>query len=139
MSIPTLLVCDGGESRQDVLEKMIKAEPGLKYLATVGLVNGTRAVEQAIKVGGKLIWIDLEDEPDKAIDLIAEVRNMFPQANLLASANGVAPDIIRAALNLGALDVVRPETAAQQLQNLVARINGTAPAAAPAPVPAPAP
>ncbi|MBK9206445.1 MAG: hypothetical protein IPL73_29340 [Candidatus Obscuribacter sp.] len=37
MSIPTLLVCDGSESRQEVLEKLIKGEPGLKYLALSAL------------------------------------------------------------------------------------------------------
>lgn len=104
----------------------------MKYLATVGLTNGARSVDQALKVGGKLIWIDLEDEPDKGLELISEVKNLFPQANMIASADSPSPELVRAVLNLGALDLVRPETVQQQLTNVVARLSGQAPAAAPA-------
>lgn len=138
MSIPTLLVCDGDESRQEILEKLIKSEPGLKYIATVGTQHGPRAVDQALKVGGRLIWIDLEEDTDKAIDLMVEVKNQFPQAAMVASKNSTTPELTKIVLGLGALDIIEPKTWQAQIQGAIARMANPQATSQATPQPAPA-
>ncbi|MDQ5965846.1 MAG: hypothetical protein QG625_2001 [Cyanobacteriota bacterium erpe_2018_sw_39hr_WHONDRS-SW48-000098_B_bin.30] len=147
MSIPTLLVCDGSESRQEVLEKLIKGEPGLKYLATVGSQNGASAVDQALKIGGRLVWFDLDDEVDNVVTLMNEVKTLFPQAVMVASVTTVTPEIASIAEHIGVAALLYPQNFYEQVKALVAFLNGqgsapgagTAAAAAPAAAPAPAP
>jgi DNA-binding NarL/FixJ family response regulator len=154
VSIPLLLVCDGGESKQATLEGLVKNEPGLKYIATVSMQEGTTAVERAVKVGAKLIWIDLDEEPVEGLNLLAETRKLHPALNVIVSRSQLDPDMVRAALQLGALDFLDSARAAQQLnvvvENLKTGQNGSqtnstisqtaapaAPAQAAAPQPAP--
>lgn len=147
MSIPTLLVCDGSESRQEVLEKLIKGEPGLKYLATVGSQNGTSAVDQALKIGGRLVWFDLDDEVDSVVGLMNEVKTLFPQAVMVASVTTITPEITRIAEHTGVAALLYPQNFYEQVKAVVAFLNGqgnppgvgTTPAAAAAPAPAPTP
>lgn len=145
MSIPTLLVCDGSESRQEVLEKLIKGEPGLKYLATVGSQNGASAVDQALKIGGRLVWFDLDDEVDNVVTLMNEVKTLFPQAVMVASVTTVTPEITSIAEHIGVAALLYPQNFYEQVKAVVAFLNGqgSAPGAgtapAPAPVAAPAP
>ncbi len=119
MSIPLLLVCDGAESKQATLEGLVKNEPGLKYIATASMQEGTRAVERAVKVGAKLVWIDLDEEPVEGLNLLAETRKLHPMLNVIVSRSQLDPDMVRAALQLGALDFLDPARAAQQLNVVV--------------------
>ncbi len=145
MSIPTLLVCDGDEPTQQLLEGLIKNEPGLRYIATVSKRDGSRAVEQAIKVGTKLLWIDLDDEPVEGLNLLAETRQLFPQLPVIVSKSVLDADMVRASVNLGALDFLDPQSWVNQIKIVVAKLQASsaAPAAvaaaAPQPAPAPAP
>ena len=143
MSIPTLLVCDGDEPTQQLLEGLIKNEPGLRYIATVSKRDGSRAVEQAIKVGTKLLWIDLDDEPVEGLNLLAETRQLFPQLPVIVSKSVLDADMVRASVNLGALDFLDPQSWVNQIKIVVAKLQAAAapsvvPPAAPTPQPAPA-
>ncbi|MBS2006609.1 MAG: hypothetical protein JST01_06190 [Cyanobacteria bacterium SZAS TMP-1] len=119
MSIPLLLVCDGDESKQATLEGLVKNEPGLKYIATVSMQEGTRAVERAMKVGARLIWIDLDEEPVEGLNLLSETRKLYPSLNVIVSRRELDADMVKAALQLGALDFLDPSRAAQQLNVVV--------------------
>jgi DNA-binding NarL/FixJ family response regulator len=119
VSIPLLLVCDGDEAKQTTLEGLVKSELGLKYIATVSMQEGTRAIERAVKVGAKLIWIDLDEEPVEGLNLLAEIRKLHPMLNVIVSRSQLDPDMVRAALQLGALDFLDPSRAAQQLNVVV--------------------
>jgi CheY-like chemotaxis protein len=135
VSIPTLLVCDGDDAKQEILEGLVKNEPGLKYIATVSKSDGSRAVEQAIKVGTKLLWIDLDDEPVEGLNLLAETRQLYPQLPVVVSKSSLDADMVRASVNLGALDFLDPQSWANQIKIVVAKlqVNTAAPAAAAAP------
>lgn len=138
MSIPTLLVCDGDDAKQEILEGLVKNEPGLKYIATVSKSDGSRAVEQAIKVGTKLLWIDLDDEPVEGLNLLAETRQLYPQLPVVVSKSSLDADMVRASVNLGALDFLDPQSWTNQIKIVVAKLQSTgAPAPAAAPVAAP--
>jgi len=148
VSIPTLLVCDGDDAKQEILEGLVKSEPGLKYIATVSKSDGSRAVEQAIKVGTKLLWIDLDDEPVEGLNLLAETRQLYPQLPVVVSKSSLDADMVRASVNLGALDFLDPQSWGNQIKIVVAKLQAqnapaaaapVAPAAAPATAPAPAP
>lgn len=148
MSIPTLLVCDGDDAKQEILEGLVKSEPGLKYIATVSKSDGSRAVEQAIKVGTKLLWIDLDDEPVEGLNLLAETRQLYPQLPVVVSKSSLDADMVRASVNLGALDFLDPQSWGNQIKIVVAKLQAqnapaaaapVAPAAAPATAPAPTP
>jgi len=143
VSIPTLLVCDGDDAKQEILEGLVKNEPGLKYIATVSKSDGSRAVEQAIKVGTKLLWIDLDDEPVEGLNLLAETRQLYPQLPVVVSKSSLDADMVRASVNLGALDFLDPQSWANQLKIVVAKLQVSAPVAAPpqaaSPAAAPAP
>ncbi len=132
MSIPTLLVCDGDDAKQEILEGLVKNEPGLKYIATVSKSDGSRAVEQAIKVGTKLLWIDLDDEPVEGLNLLAETRQLYPQLPVVVSKSSLDADMVRASVNLGALDFLDPQSWANQIKIVVAKlqVNTAAPTAA---------
>lgn len=136
--IPTLLISDGDEAKQTLLEGLIKNEPGLRYIATVSKKDGTRAVEQATKIGAKLLWIDLDDEPVEGLNLLAETKQLYPTLNVVVSKNALDAEMVRASLNLGALDILDPQSWVNQLKIAVAKIQ-TGSTAAPAPAPAPAP
>lgn len=148
VSIPTLLVCDGDDAKQEILEGLVKSEPGLKYIATVSKSDGSRAVEQAIKVGTKLLWIDLDDEPVEGLNLLAETRQLYPQLPVVVSKSSLDADMVRASVNLGALDFLDPQSWGNQIKIVVAKLQAqnapaaaapVAPAAAPATAPAPNP
>ncbi len=135
--IPTLLISDGDEAKQTLLEGLIKNEPGLRYIATVSKKDGTRAVEQATKIGAKLLWIDLDDEPVEGLNLLAETKQLYPTLNVVVSKNALDAEMVRASLNLGALDILDPQSWVNQLKIAVAKIQ-TGSTAAPASAPAPA-
>ena len=126
MTIPLLLVCDGAESKQASLEGLVKNEPGLKYIATVSMQEGIRAVERAVKVGAKLIWIDLDEEPVEGLNLLAETRKLHPMLSVIVSRTQIDPDMVRAALQLGALDFLDPSRATQQLHVVVENLSVSA-------------
>lgn len=96
--IPTLLISDGDEAKQTLLEGLIKNEPGLRYIATVSKKDGTRAVEQATKIGAKLLWIDLDDEPVEGLNLLAETKQLYPTLNVVVSKNALDAEMVRASL-----------------------------------------
>jgi CheY-like chemotaxis protein len=142
VSIPTLLVCDGDAAQQNSLEGMIKGESGLRYIATVSKNDGPRAVEQAVKVGVKLLWLDLNDNTDDGFNLIATAKQLYPQLAIIISKAGLSPEIIKYSLNLGVLDCLEQQTAATQLQVVAMKLGGQAsptPAPVQAPYPAPTP
>lgn len=133
MSIPTLLICDGDDEQQTRLESLIKGDSSFRYIATVSKQDGQMAIEQGIKVGVKLVWMDLNDEPDACYTLMAQSKQVHPELPIIISKRGLDPETIRYSLNAGALECLEEATAQVQLKIVAAKLGVAAPAQATAP------
>ena len=133
MSIPTLLICDGDDEQQTRLESLIKGDSSFRYIATVSKQDGQMAIEQGIKVGVKLVWMDLNDEPDACYTLMAQSKQVHQELPIIISKRGLDPETIRYSLNAGALECLEEATAQVQLKIVAAKLGVAAPAQATAP------
>jgi pilus assembly protein CpaE len=74
-----------------------------------------RDLPSALAVGiGHLVFLDVSTEPERALDLLAEMGRMAPHVHVIALLEGDDPDLILRCLRAGAIEfLVHPFTADQ--------------------------
>lgn len=55
------------------------------------------------------MWLELGPDPQKALSLLAQLKEHFPKTPVLVSHNVSDPELIRKSFRLGALDFLDPD------------------------------
>ncbi len=69
-----------------------------------------------------LVWIELSPEPAKGLSVLAELREKFPSTQFLVSYDTLKADLIKSAMQLGAVEYIDPDSADRLLPDAIERI-----------------
>lgn len=137
MNLPTIVVCDTAAGKKDEIESLISSQPSLLLLGTV---SRQAASQQTLQQGIKVVWLELAPDPQKGLALLSELKEKYPKVHYLVSYETLQADLVKTAMQLGAVEYLDMPGAAQLLPPAVARIDSkehSATTAASAPPPAP--
>lgn len=130
MSLTTLLVCDD-PNRLEQVETLIKSQKALEHVATVA----RQAAAQQIKDSSpKVVWVELAPDPDAGLKLLAELKEQNQDVQFLVSYERLQADLVKSAMQHGAVEYIDPDGAHRLLPGAVARIERIITTPPPAPV-----
>jgi DNA-binding NtrC family response regulator len=116
--VSTLLVCDDS-SKTDQLQGLIGNQPLLKLTSQV---DGPNASARILAESPSLVWIELAPEPAKGLLLLGELKEKFPRVQFLVSYETLKADLVKSAMQLGAVEYIDPENAERLLPDAIERI-----------------
>jgi DNA-binding NarL/FixJ family response regulator len=119
VNLPTIVVCDAAEKRE-AIEALIGTQPSLIMLGTVGRNTAT---QQTFQQGIKVIWIELAPDPEKGLALLSTLRERYPKVHYLVSHDTLQADLVKTAMQLGAVEYLDSQGAANLLPGAIARIS----------------
>jgi len=119
VNLPTIVVCDAADKREAV-EALIGTQPSLIMLGTV---SRNTATQQTFQQGIKVIWIELAPDPEKGLALLGTLKERYPKVHYLVSHDTLQADLVKAAMQLGAVEYLDPQGAANLLPGAIARIS----------------
>lgn len=120
MNLPTIVVCDNAAGQKEAIESLISEQPSLILLGTVGR---QAASQQTLQQGIKVIWLELAPDPQKGLALLNELKEKYPKVHYLVSYQTLQADLVKTAMQLGAIEYLDMPGAAQLLPAAIARIN----------------
>ncbi len=120
MNLPTIVVCDNNAGQKEAIESLIAAQPSLILLGTV---SRQAASQQTLQQGIKVIWLELAPDPQKGLALLNELKEKYPKVHYLISFETLQADLVKTAMQLGAVEYLDLPGAAQLLPPAIARIN----------------
>jgi hypothetical protein len=118
VTVSTLLVCDDS-SKTGNLETLISSRPELKLTSSV---QAASAPERIMNDSPSLVWIELSPEPAKGLSVLAELREKFPAVQFLVSYDTLKADLVKSAMQLGAVEYIDPDSADRLLPDAIERI-----------------
>ncbi len=118
MNLPTIVVCDDAEKLHQI-DTLIKSQPELVLLGTI---EPEQAHQQAIPQGIKITWIELAPEPQKALALLGELKEKYPGMHFLVSHDTLQADLVKSAMQLGAIEYLDTQSAPTLLPEAIKRI-----------------
>lgn len=104
---------------QPQIEELIAAHAALQYLGPVSRQGASKQIQQS---GARLVWIDLEPEAMKGLTLLGDLIELYPRHHFLVSHGTLQADLVKTAMQLGAADFLDSQTWAQQLPDVISRI-----------------
>jgi DNA-binding NtrC family response regulator len=119
VNLPTIVVCDAADQR-DAIEALIASQPSLILLGTV---SRNTATQQTFQQGIKVIWIELSPDPEKGLALLNTLKDRYPKVHYLVSYETLQADLVKTAMQLGAVEYLDPQGAANLLPGAIARIS----------------
>jgi DNA-binding NarL/FixJ family response regulator len=119
VTVSTLLVCDDS-SKTDMLQALIGSRPELKLTS---FVEGASAFDRIRSESPSLVWIELSPEPAKGLSLLGELREKYPGVQFLVSYDTLKADLVKSAMQLGAIEYIDPESADRLLPDAIERIH----------------
>ncbi|CAN5592885.1 hypothetical protein BH10CYA1_BH10CYA1_10520 [soil metagenome] len=120
MNLPTIVVCDNNAGQKEAIESLISAQPSLILLGTV---SRQAASQQTLQQGIKVIWLELAPDPQKGLALLNELKEKYPKVHYLVSFETLQADLVKTAMQLGAVEYLDMPGASQLLPPAIARIN----------------
>ncbi len=120
MNLPTIVVCDTAAGQKEVIETLISEQPSLILLGTV---SRQAASQQTLQQGIKVIWLELAPDPQKGLALLNELKEKYPKVHYLVSYETLQADLVKTAMQLGAVEYLDMPGAARLLAPAIARIN----------------
>jgi DNA-binding NtrC family response regulator len=121
VNLPTIVVCDNIAGKKEEIESLISAQPSLILLGTISRQS---ASQQTLQQGIKVIWLELAPDPQKGLALLNELKEKYPKVHYLVSYETLQADLVKTAMQLGAVEYLDMPGAAQLLPPAIARING---------------
>jgi DNA-binding NtrC family response regulator len=118
VTISTLLVCDD-TSKADSLQALIGSRPELRLTSSVDQATAQGRISTE---SPSLVWIELSPEPVKGLSLLGELREKFPAVQFLVSYQTLKADLVKSAMQLGAVEYIDPESAEQLLPDAIERV-----------------
>jgi DNA-binding NtrC family response regulator len=119
LNLPTLVVCDATEEKCKEIEELVESQPALTFLTTVSRENAGQEMTGKM---AKVVWLELDPEPDKGIALITDWKEQHPDIHFLVSYQTLNADLVKASMHAGAVDFLDAGTWKDQLPDVVTRV-----------------
>src|ERR1700732_2385410 len=97
-NLPTLVVCDSTDEKRKEIEELVHSQPALTYLNTV---SRTDAGQEISDQSAKLVWLELDPEPDAGIALLTDWKGQHPSIHFLVSYQTLNADLVKASMHSG--------------------------------------
>jgi DNA-binding NarL/FixJ family response regulator len=120
LHLPTIVVCDTAAGQKEAIESLISEQPSLILLGTV---SRQAASQQTLQQGIKVIWLELAPDPQKGLALLHELKEKYPKVHYLVSYETLQADLVKTAMQLGAVEYLDMPGASRLLAPAIARIN----------------
>jgi DNA-binding NarL/FixJ family response regulator len=118
VNLPTIVVCDGETGKREQIDTMINGQPDLVLLGTVDRDSAKDNLQDSVKVA----WIELAPDPQKGLQLLGELKQAYPGMNFLVSYDTLQSDLVKSALQIGAVEYLDAQSGAKLLSEAVKRI-----------------
>jgi DNA-binding NarL/FixJ family response regulator len=118
VNLPTIVVCDEAAKLRQI-DALIKSQPELVLLGTL---EPDTAHQQNIPEGIKITWIELAPDPHKSLALLGELRDKYPHMHFLVSHDTLQADLVKTAMQLGAIEYLDTQSAPTLLPEAIKRI-----------------
>ena len=118
MNLPTIVVCDGETGKREQIDTMINGQPDLVLVGTVDRDSAKDNLQDSVKVA----WIELAPDPQKGLQLLGELKQAYPGMNFLVSYDTLQSDLVKSALQIGAIEYLDAQSGAKLLNEAVKRI-----------------
>jgi DNA-binding NarL/FixJ family response regulator len=118
VNLPTIVVCDGETGKREQIDTMINGQPDLVLLGTVDRDAAKDNLQDSVKVA----WIELAPDPQKGLQLLGELKQTYPGMNFLVSYDTLQSDLVKSALQIGAIEYLDAQSGAKLLSEAVKRI-----------------
>jgi DNA-binding NtrC family response regulator len=119
LNLPTLVVCDATAEKRKEIEELVQSQPALTYLTSV---SRNDAGQEMTDQSAKLVWLELDPEPDQGIALITDWKGQHPDIHFLVSYQTLNADLVKASMHAGAIDFLDSGTWKDQLPDVVTRV-----------------
>jgi len=116
-TLPTVLISGASEELTARIEHLIR---GQAELSLVKSVTPEEAVDETFKA--KLIWIELESDPEGNVALLEHLIKSHPNTFFVVSKEDLEPDLVKRTMQVGALDFLDHKGWAAQIRSVVRRI-----------------
>jgi DNA-binding NarL/FixJ family response regulator len=118
VNLPTIVVCDGETGKCEQIDTMINGQPDLVLLGTIDRDAAKDNLPDSVKVA----WIELAPDPQKGLQLLGELKLAHPGMNFLVSYDTLQSDLVKSALQIGAIEYLDAQSGAKLLNEAVKRI-----------------
>lgn len=118
MTLTTLLICDD-PNRQEPVEQLIKSNA---QLVLVGVATSHEAESKLSEAPVQVIWIELSPDPQASLKLLEEMQAKHASTHFLVSYEKLQADLVKTAMQHGAVEYIDPDGAHRLLPGAVARI-----------------
>jgi len=115
MSAVKILVCDDEKNIQESIKLILRDQPySLSFAA-----NGQEAIEKAKTLKPDVILLDIKTPKLSGLDAIEKIKALNPQAKIIMISGYEQPEIIKEALNRGAIDYLPKSFSGNQLKEAI--------------------
>ena len=118
MSLTTIVVCEQNDKLQKI-DDLIKSQPEMVLLGTV---EPGSVMQQTIPAGIKVTWIELAPNQQNKLALLGQLKEKYPSMHFLVSHDTLQADLVKSAMQLGAVEYLDSESAATLLPEAIKRI-----------------
>jgi DNA-binding NarL/FixJ family response regulator len=118
VNLPTIVVCEEVSKVQQI-DTLIKSQPELVLLGTI---EPETAQQENIPPGIRVVWVELAPEPKKSLSLLGLLKDKYPSMNFLVSYETLEADLVKTAMQLGAIEYLDSQSAPTLLPEAIKRI-----------------
>lgn len=116
-TLPTVLISGASEELTARIEQLIR---GQAELSLVESVTPRAAANRDFKA--KLVWVELESDPEANVALLESLIKAHPNTFFVVSKEDLEPELVKRAMQVGALDFLDHKGWAAQIRSVVRRI-----------------
>lgn len=118
MTVSTLLVCDD-TAKADEIGAFLQ---NYSQINLTGASNCEAAAKQILELSPSVVWIELAPDPTRSLSLLGELRETYPAIQYVVSYETLRPDLVKSAMQLGAVEYIDPPSAQRLLPETIDRI-----------------
>ncbi len=118
-TIPTILVSDAGDDIRSKIENLIKSQSELSFLKTVGKADAEEEIQGATST---IVWIELESGAPEGLALLKQLITTNPGSYFIVSKEEIDADLVKKAMQVGALDFLDHKGWAAQIRSVIRRV-----------------
>lgn len=116
-TLPTVLISGASEELTARIEQLIRGQAELSLVESV-----TPDVAESRDFKAKLVWVELESDPEGNVALLEKLIKAHPNTFFVVSKEDLDPELVKRAMQVGALDFLDHKGWAAQIRSVVRRI-----------------
>ncbi len=117
-TLPTVLISGASEELTSRIEQLIRSQAELSFVSSVT----PDQVSSSEDLKAKLIWIELESDPLGNLAVLEALIKSNPNTFFVVSKEDLEPDLVKRAMQIGALDFLDHKGWAAQIRSVIRRV-----------------